>query len=184
MMAPIMGELADRLELISVRASSPDGGIEGTVRGRLQVDVRFAPGAYRRYTDSALGHQLAQLGAVLWSRYRREYTETVAAVRAADNLVVDDDPQDVAFRERMEALVVQGTSAQGWISLRSRALVHWEVEVGAGAIRQLSEEEFLAELSGVIADIPRDWQGKLIILTDEIYDIGVPAPLRRAGGDR
>jgi hypothetical protein len=183
-MARIMGELTDRLELISIRASSPDGGIEGTVRGRLDVDIRFVPGAYSRYTESALGGQLAQLGSLLWTRYRREYTETVAAVRAADNLVVDDEPRDVIFRERMEALVVRGSSVQGWITVRSRALVHWEVEVGAGAIRHLSEDEFLAELGGAIADVLRDWQGKLIVLTDEIYDIGVPASLRRAAVDR
>jgi hypothetical protein len=53
-----------------------------------------------------------------------------------------------------------------------------------GAVRQLGEDEFLLELSGAIADILRDWQGKLIVLTDEIYDIRVPASLHRAGADR
>jgi hypothetical protein len=182
--ACIMGELIDRLEMLSVRASSPDGGIEGTVRGRLDVDIRFVHDAYRRYSERDLGHQLAQLGALLWTRYRREYLETATAVRAGDNPIIDDEPRDLAFRERMEALVVHGRSAHGWISMRSRALVHWDVKVGADAIRQLSEDEFLVELSGAIADILRDWQGKLIVLTDEIYDIGVPASLRRAAADR
>lgn len=180
----IMGELTDRLETLSVRASSPDGGIEGTVRGRLEVDIRFVYDAYRRYTERDLGHQLAQLGALLWTRYRREYIETATAVRAGDDPIIDDQPRDLVFRERMEALIVRGRSAEGWINMRSRALVHWDVDVGVGAVRQLGEDEFLLELSGAIADILRDWQGKLIVLTDEIYDIGVPASLRRAGADR
>jgi hypothetical protein len=121
---------------------------------------------------------------VLWTRYRRAYVETVAAVRAGDNPIIDDDPRDLEFRERMAALVVQSRSEEGWISLHSRALVDWNVEVGADAIRQLGEDEFLAELSGAVTHIVRDWQGKLIVLTDEIYDIGVPASLRRADADR
>jgi hypothetical protein len=177
-----MGELIDRLRRLSIQAWSPDGGVRGSVRDRLRVEISFAPDAYRRYSEPALGHQLAQLAAVLRARYRREYAATVAAYHGTD-LVTDDEPRDVEFRERTAALVARGDSARGWVSARSRALVGWEVTVADGAVRTLSQAEFLAEVDGAAAAILRDWQNKVILLTDDLYDIGVPASLK-AGHDR
>jgi hypothetical protein len=174
-----MGELVDRLERLAVEAWSPDGRIAATARGRYQVQLRFVGGAYRGYADAELGHQLAQLATVLWTRYRREYTEIVAAFHDDDDPVIEDEPRDLVFRERLEQLVVSGTSAQRWIRLRSRALVRWEVTAAEATVRTLTEEQFLGEVDSAVTDILGDYQAQLITLTDEIYDIGVPDSFRR-----
>jgi len=173
-----VGEFADRLAHLSVRADSPDGHISGHVGGPLQVEIRFQDGAYHSYSESDLGRQLGQLAAVLWSRYRRGYDEITAAYRDGEPAPYEE-PEDVAFRERRAALAVRGRSPEGWIEARSRGLVRWEVTVAAGAVRALTEAEFLAELDGIVADILRDWQHEVIVLTEEIYGIGVPDSLRR-----
>lgn len=181
-----MGEFAELLERLTVRADSPDGRIVGVVQGRMQVEIRFADGAYRSYDELGLGHQLSQLAAVLWSRYRREYDEVTDLYRGGAPAPYEQ-PEEGVFRERRAALVARGRSAQGWVEASSRGLVRWEVVVGSGALRKLTESEFLGELDTAVADILRDWRLKTVVLSDEVYGIGVPGALRQAytrGGDQ
>jgi len=49
-----VGELADRLDSIVIRETSPDGQIMATQTNRNQVSLVFAPGAYRRYDEQML----------------------------------------------------------------------------------------------------------------------------------
>jgi hypothetical protein len=179
-----MGELVDRLERLAVEARSPNGVITATVRGRYQVALEFLPGAYARHTDGELAYQLGQLAAIVWVRYRREYAETVEAFHDSEDLLIEEEPRDVAFQERLALLIVTGSSAQGWITVRSRALVRWDVSVGDGAVQTLTEDEFLGEADSVLADVLAGYQAQLIMLTDELYGIGVPDSLRRSPADR
>jgi hypothetical protein len=174
-----MSEFADRLANLSIRAESPDGRIAGHVEGRMRVQVRFVGDAYGRYAEGELGHQLGQLAAVLWSRYRRGYDEVTATYRDGSPAPYET-PEDIGFRDRRANLIVHGRSPHGWIKVTSRALVRWEVDVAGGAVRALSETDFLAELDGVVTDVLRRWQQEVIVLSDEIYGIGVPAALRQA----
>jgi hypothetical protein len=48
-----MGALTDRLSQIVIDASSPGGNVEAQARAGDTVDVRFAPGAYRRYHNGS-----------------------------------------------------------------------------------------------------------------------------------
>jgi hypothetical protein len=176
-----MGEFADLLARVSVQAESPDGQVVGRVGGRLQVEIRFREGSYRRFAERELGHQLGQLAAVLFSRYRREYDEVAAYYRDGETAPYEE-PEDAVFRERRAAVTVHGRSSRGWIEASSRALVRWEVTVAAGAVRALTESEFLADLDSVVTDILGDWQRQVILLTEEIYGIGVPSALRTTAG--
>lgn len=176
-----MGEYADQLARVSVQAESPNGQIVGRVGGQMQVEIRFRENAYRRFSEHELGHQLGQLASVLWSRYRREYDEVTAFYRDGEPAPYEES-EDVAFRERRAALTVRGRSSRGWIEASSRALVRWEVTVDAGAVRTLTESEFFAELDSAVTDILRDWRHKVIVLTEEIYGIGVPSALRITAG--
>jgi len=49
-------------------------------------------------------------------------------------------------------------------------------------VRALTESEFLGQVDSAVADILRDWQHQVIVLTEEIYGIGVPIALRTAAG--
>lgn len=74
-----MGELAERLSLLSVEAVSPDGGVSATAQGPGDVRIGFAPGAYQHYRTAALARQLESLATALWARYRRRYLEIVSS---------------------------------------------------------------------------------------------------------
>jgi hypothetical protein len=168
-----LGRLVDRLEDLAVEAVSLDGKIRASVRGRCRVTVGFAPWSYGSYAEPDLGHQLAHLASLLWTRYRRDYTEIVDAFLEEPVHVEDDD--DRRFAERLARLRVSGRSTKGRISVDSRALVRWEVAVAAGTVRALGEDEFLAELASAVDDVLADYRAQLVLLTDEIYGIGLPS---------
>ncbi|MFI1989082.1 hypothetical protein [Actinoplanes sp. NPDC020271] len=172
-----MGEFADRLSVLSVRAESPDGQIVGSVESPPQANISFRDRAYRQYSDGDLGHQLGQLAAVLFVRYRREYDEILSAYRdlpAEAGDVRYESLQEATFRERQAALVVRGRSARGRLEVSTRALLRWDVTVTEGTVSSLSESEFLAEANSLVAEVLRDWRNQTALLTNEIYDIGVP----------
>jgi hypothetical protein len=175
-----MPDFGDQIAAIVVRATSPDHGIHAEVRGRDEVTIRLASGAYRSYNESALARQLCQVGTLLWIRHRRAYLETVEDYLGG---LVDDGYENANQREfwrRLEQLPVIGTSARRCLTLRSRALVSWEVEIAPGTIRALRETEFLEELSSSVRAALADYRARVTLLTDELLDLGVPRG-RRAG---
>lgn len=166
-----------------MEARSPDGRIGAEARGKYQVAVWFAAGAYRSYTEVDLARQLEQLASVVWARYRREYTEIMAAFMNEPPPELDTD--DHLFQQRLEEMTVTGRSADRWITVSSRALVRWEFLISGGALRALDEAGFLTELNSAVTAVLRDYQSQLILLTDQIYDIGLPRSARRsADGQR
>lgn len=175
-----MGELAERLSLLTVEVQSPDGGLAATARGRDDVRVSFAADAYRGYRADVLAHQLEALATLLWARYRRSYLEVVSSW--ADQ---DEEPEpsadDREFERRLAEVNVVGSSPRGWLVLRSRALVSWRVEIIGDPVGSLTEREFLAEIDGAVRELLADHRAKLILLTDAVYDIGLPRAMRAAG---
>jgi hypothetical protein len=172
-----MGELAERLSLLAVDARSPDGRIVATVRGRREVEIGFAGDGYRGYRAAALARQLEALAALLWARYRRRYLEIVASWVDSDEPATPAD-EDREILRRLEQVEVSGVSPHGWVRLRSRALVSWQVLIENEPAAELSEQQFLAELGGAASALLGDYDAKLILLTDEISDIGLPRHLR------
>ncbi len=175
-----MGELAERLSLLDVEARSPDGGLTATARGRGDVRVGFAWDTYRSYRAAALARQLEVLATLLWARYRRRYREIVESW-----VDQDDEPEpteeDREFGRRLEELSVTGMSARGLVTIRSRALVSWQVEIAGEPVGSLTEQEFLVELDSAVAALLADHRAKLILLTDAVYDIGLPRSMRTDG---
>jgi hypothetical protein len=175
-----MGELAERLSLLSVEARSPDGGLAATARGHGDVRVSFAHDAYRGYRPETLARQLEALAALLWARYRRRYLEIV---RTWTERGPDEEPEpdaaDREFQRRLERMDVAGRSVLGRVTVRSRALVSWQVDIQPGPA--LTERDFLAELDSAVAALLADHRAKLTLLTDAIYDIGLPRAMRTAG---
>jgi hypothetical protein len=176
----VVGELAERLSLLAVEVQSPDGELTAMARGRDDIRVAFAAGAYRGYQAGVLARQIEALATLLWARYRSRYLEIVVAW--ADR---DDEPaltaEDHEFERRLAGLSLMGSSPRGWLTLRSRALVSWQVEINGDPVGSLSEREFLAELDGAVRDLLADHRAKLIRLTDTVYDIGLPRAMRAAG---
>jgi hypothetical protein len=178
-----VGQLAERLSQVSAEARSPDGGLWATFHGRDDLRTGFAPGAYRRYSSAGIERQLGALAAVLWARYRREYLEVVAAWAdaGADS---DQSAEDRLFRQSLEQLEVAGTSPGQWVTVTSRALTSWDFRLKPATLRALPEHEFLAETTGAVTALLVDHRAKTILLTDEVYDIGLPRSMREAGAQR
>jgi hypothetical protein len=169
-----VGQLIDRLMLLSVEVQSPDGRITADVRGEYQITVRFRGNCYRFYTEASLSQQLARLATLAWTHYRREYVEIVDAF--LEEPVRDDDDKDLQFRERLTTMVITGTSTRGRIGLRSQALVRWTCDIQDGTIRALDEHEFLTELDSAVVDVLADHRRQLRQVTDEVYGTGLPTP--------
>jgi hypothetical protein len=176
----VMGELAERLSLLSVEVRSVDGGLIAAARGRDEVQVAFAWDTYGRYRADALARQLEGLATRLWAAYRRRYLEIVAAWAEHDDEPESTD-QDREFQRRLQAMTLVASSARGWVTVRSRALVSWQVEIAGEPVGSLTEQEFLAEIDSAVSALLADYRAQLALLTDAVYDIGLPRSMRTAG---
>ncbi|MEU8236403.1 hypothetical protein AB0C12_43000 [Actinoplanes sp. NPDC048967] len=175
-----MGELAERLRLVVAEAVSPDGYITAVARGPAEVRLDFAAGAYPRYRAAVLVGQLEALATTLWVRYRRQYLETVSSWADHDEEAATTD-NDREFEQRLAHLQVIGVSTHGRVTVRSRALVSWHVEIAREPVGSLTESEFLAEVGSAVAALLADHRAKVTLLTDAVYDIGLPRSMRTAG---
>jgi hypothetical protein len=152
-----MGVLADRLDSMRVRASSPDGSITGELRDRTQVYLSFAPGSYRDYDEASLEEQLAGLARLLWASRMKEYY--AAASEAFGEKVTKEpppvSPRDAAFYEARDELVAEGRSADGRIHIAVRGMRTWTIRIKDGTLRALDQEAFSArvrEAAGMLID--------------------------------
>ena len=66
-------------------------------------------------------------------------------------------------------------------TIRSRALVTWRVELADEPVGSLTEQQFLAELDSAVAAVLASHRAKVTLLTDAVYDIGLPRSMRTAG---
>jgi hypothetical protein len=168
-------DLADRLSRIVVNATSPDRNITAQAGHGDQVDVRFRAGAFRAYNARQLEHQLRQLAALTWTKYRRDYVEITELVLGP--LIDDPDTlgrEDIQFWDRLEQLAVQGDSPSGVVGVRSRALTSWEFTIDDAAFARMREHLFLAELRAAVAATLADYRARVILLKNEIYGLGLP----------
>ena len=159
-----VGELAGRLDRLTVSVSSPDRRIQARVRDRgARIDVEFARQAFHDYDERALGLQLGQLYRLATDAFRREYARTVDA--ALDD-PVEGDNRD--YQERMARATAMGVSRDGEVTLATRGLVEWSATVAPGVIRRLTTEQFVAALDVALAGLLTDFQQRVL----EIYRAG------------
>jgi hypothetical protein len=160
----------DPLELITVTVTSPDRRISATVSDGDKVTLRFVTGTYRRYDERTLGHQLAQLATVAWVNYQKSYFKAFSA--AAGQTLRGDDreytPEGLAYKRGLAGLRCEGDSDERSVHLESVGLVHWQVEIGDGACRALTEAQFLAEVSSALRALLTDYYRQAEDLKDRI----------------
>ncbi|MET8154166.1 hypothetical protein ACIBSW_12585 [Actinoplanes sp. NPDC049668] len=91
---------------------------------------------------------------------------------------LEPSDEDRRFQRQLDELTVEARSVRGWLTVRSRALVWWQVSIAGEPAGSLSEREFLAELDSVIGALLADYDAQVIVLTDAVYDIGLPREMR------
>jgi len=147
------------LDRITVQTRSPDGNIRVTMHGRGSIEMWFAPGAYERYGERALAHQLGVLATSTWVEHRRRYFAALSeevgdTVRSDDR---SDSPKVAGYRRALAELRLSGGSSAGWVQATSISLVRWEFRVREGACRQLGEAEFVGEVHSAIRAVLADY---------------------------
>lgn len=146
-----MGRVSERLDAMTIRAVSPDGNIQARLQKRNRVEMVFRSDAYAEYDEETLTVQM-QLVAERLTAGCREGERT--AIRQATGRDVDDKPHWDARQRRYHAerdkLFVEGYSPDGHLRLASVGMREWGVWMTRGAIRELSEEQFVAQTQAAL----------------------------------
>lgn len=141
------GELADRLDRMIVRATTPDRSVTAELRGTDDIRIEFAAGCYRRAAEADLERRLAQLGRATWAAREKGYR---AAVEAEGGRVLGreqaTDPLDRRWYDGLDSLVAEGGSSDGSVRATVRGMREWRVTIRPGTLRTLHEDQFAARV--------------------------------------
>jgi hypothetical protein len=166
-----MGELADRIDSMRVRASTPDGSITAELHDRDKLSLTFLQGWYDFCDDRDLERRLAVLANLLWVARTREYWRIFGDV--AGHTVTGEDkpisPRDVDWREERDELVARGYSADGRIAVKAVGMRQWEVRIVPGTVRALNEHEFAEAAAQAAGELIQDQFAKIAALSNKYY---------------
>jgi hypothetical protein len=166
-----VGEVADRLKDLSVTVSSPDGNIQAQVVGGRPRPLTFRTGAYKRYTETQLAHQLARTATLLFVGRDRG----VQAIMEEAGLHRPRRPSealDEAQRRYLAALpniYATGLGPRELVRFETTGLVHWQCTIADGALRYLSEREFVGEVMGAAQKVLDNHRYETALLRNEHF---------------
>ncbi|GIG67199.1 hypothetical protein [Phytomonospora endophytica] len=175
-----MSVLATRLSSVAITATSPDANIRARLRGRRLSSLELRPGAYDRYTEADLAHQLARTATLLFVARDK----AAARLIEAEGLSRRRDPVDARgeaerrYLQRVLTLPVVGTGPDERVRFRAEGMARWSCRIERGTLRRLGEAEFVAETAGAAADLLRRARHETMLLRDECFGLAVPAYTR------
>ncbi|MDI6097175.1 hypothetical protein QLQ12_00945 [Actinoplanes sp. NEAU-A12] len=173
-------DFGERLRGMTVTGASPDGQIRATISGELSLQIRFQPRTYEWYDERGLARQLAGLGTstwVAWERERREIyrlSQSLSRDEADQERRARGDSRHERYAEGLRALECRSVSPSEVVHIRTVGIIEWHVDIEAGTLRRLREQEFLGELRAAFAGLMRDRERELILLKAEHFDLGIP----------
>jgi len=165
-------------------ATSPDRRIRATIDRATQVEVTFADGAYRRYDEDTLGHQLERLGTLARVAYDRAASEEhrrslgLASDEYADHQRSPQEERRQRYEADLAAVEAGGVSPGGWLKVVSRGLLHWQVLIEPGTLRRVNEDGFLSELHSALRTAFAERELEITIIKARYYDLGIPRAWR------
>lgn len=170
-----MGTITQELNGIEVTVTSPDGRIEGHMRGLRSVAFRFRfndyEDYYRRGDAAVLEHQLGRGATLLANAYikaRREVMKQHGFTPYTDW----NPPETRRHRELLEKgaeLVARGTSGNGEIRAKSRALREFKVKIEPAVLRTVDQAGFLRLANITMANLRQDYDRVLKELRHQLY---------------
>ena len=166
-----MGDFAERIETMRVRASLRDDAIIAELCDRDQLTLAFREGFYNLCDDGDLERRLGLLASLLWAARTREYSRIYGEV-TGDYSTGEDPPADVRetdWRAERDALVVTGSSADGRITVHAAGLRQWQVTLRPGTTRALGERQFAVAVGEAAGELIRDQFAKLAALSLKYY---------------
>lgn len=180
-----MHDLGDEFLSLTVTATSPDGQISARFgeQGKA-VELAFRPGAYRRYSDTSLAHELARLAMRVMARYVRAQQKLIDD--AVPDVLHDDGIEygyeDREYRRHMTTIKAAAESPDGRIAVVSHSLARWDVRIADGTVRGMTEEAFKAGLLRAVQDVLAQHQREVLELAGEHYGAGISDTARRRMG--
>lgn len=167
-----MGELADRLDGMRLRVSTPDGDITADLWERDRLSLAFRKGVYGHlYDEVGLGRRLAVLAQLLWVARTREYWRIYRDV-TGDDEVGEDQPageRDHAWRTERDELVVTGSSLHGHVTVRAVGMRQWEVGIRRGTVQDLDEQQFSTAVGEAAGELIRHQFAEIAALSGKHY---------------
>jgi hypothetical protein len=166
-----VGRLADRLAALAASVTSPDGNLHARSRGGDFADLAFGPGAYERYTERDLEHQLARTASLLYVAHDRgvqQAMEEAGLRRTTEPLRARDESQR-RYLEAAQKISVEGSGSRGLVRFEIAGMASWRCRISDGALQQLTEQEFVAEVAGAARDLLRKNQYEKAMLKTEFF---------------
>lgn len=165
-----MAELADRLDALTVRCTSPDGNIDGAWNRNTRLRIAFFDNSYEDYSERELERQLSALANLLRVGFTRGYVRALATVSGPQ--IVDagdesDDEETRKFKAALRNITSAGMSDEHCVFVRARGLERWDVTIRNGSLAELSEAEFVTELLHAVRENLTDHRDKVNELRDE-----------------
>lgn len=145
--------------------------------------MAFVGSAYRTYDEATLAHQLRRLGALAWIAYDRALAEEhrralgYTAEEFAEQERRPKDDRRQRYEADLAAVEAGGASPGGWLRIRARGMLHWDLQIRPGALR-LAQVEFLAELHAAVRALLAEREVTITIIKARYYDLGVPRAWR------
>jgi hypothetical protein len=166
-----VGEFADRVDSMRVRAVSPDGTISAELYDRDQLSMTFRPGFYDQCSDQDLERRLGALASLLWVARTREYnaiySELTGDHSTGESPAVSDT--DRAWRAERDNVEAYGSSSDGRVRVRAIGLRDWQVSVQPGTARRLDEAQFAAAAAEAAGELVRDQSARMVELSHKYY---------------
>ncbi|MEV6636525.1 hypothetical protein AB0M54_37870 [Actinoplanes sp. NPDC051470] len=166
-----MGELADRVETMRVRATAPDGSLTAELYDRDQLTLTFHNDYYRQCDDDDLGRRLAAVASLLWVARTREYERIYSDV-TGDYSTGEGPPateRERDWRAERDAIEAHGASEDGRVRVRAVGLRNWTVTIRPGTTRTLDEQQFIAAAGQAAGALIRDQFTRLAALSNKYY---------------
>lgn len=166
-----MGILADRLDRMSVRVTSPDRSLAAELQGRTTVHLTLAPGVYRRIREPDLADRLATVARLLWAARMKVYYQALS--EALDERITAEarpvSPRDVNYHTARDQVLAEGRSFDGRFQVSVQGMRHWTVHIAAGTLGVLGEDQFTEAVSQAAAELIQDQQVKIRELKRQCY---------------
>lgn len=168
-----MGIMADRLNSMVIRVSSPDGQIEGVLRDRDAVSVTFRGDTYRHYQERTLEYQMSRLATLLWTGYQRNYNAAISEVMGYP--VKEErhlwDANRRRFRDEQSRTVAEGMSPGKCVYIQNTGMLSWQFVIRDGTLTEIDDQEFAAECLAAFHSLMADYRVKMARLRAEHYGV-------------
>jgi ribosomal protein L29 len=161
-----MGELADRLDAIAVRAQVPGIEIVAELRDRTDVTISFGEAVYEFISEVRLENYLGSLARLLYAGWLRQYRAAI------DDSALDVDPHDQRDHDFLDAraeIESTGASSDGRITFSAVGMQDMSVDIAAGTLRELTEEQFSERAKEAVAVLIQDHLSKVRELKRQFY---------------